>query len=259
MDQLKISHYEKIESYLPVDLLTGGNFFKAFIVVYAFIIIRYALSVYPFYLYFWKINSQKKSYLHKGNFSKKQIQNEIYYSILSSLIFTLAGIIMGVLWQQGYTKIYLKIDTYSYLYLPLSFILISLLHEVYFYFTHRWMHLKSVFKHVHHIHHLSINTSPWASFSFHPFEAFILAAFLPLAVIILPIHPIILITYMMFMTLSAISNHLGVELIRSTAITRYFISGTHHALHHQYFKSNYGLYYCFMDRLFQTENTKREI
>ncbi|NQZ17779.1 MAG: sterol desaturase family protein, partial [Bdellovibrionales bacterium] len=69
----------------------------------------------------------------------------------------------------------------------------------------------------------------------------------------IPIHPVVIISYLTFMTLTAISNHLGVELFKWPLLQRHFISGTHHALHHKRFNGNYGLYYCFMDRLGKTE------
>lgn len=256
---MNLEHFEKIESYLPVDLFNWRSLLAAFCVVYAFVIVRYFIAVLPFYLFFWNSKNKKSFYLHDGNFSKNQIKKEILYSVLSSLIFALAGVMIALLWKSGITQIYLELKTYGYAYLLLSFIALTLIHEFYFYFTHRWMHLKSVYKYVHHVHHLSKNTSPWASFSFHPYEALILAAFLPLVVLILPLHPLTLIAYMTFMTLSAISNHLGVELIRNKMITNHFISGRHHSLHHKYFNKNFGLYYCFMDKLFKTEHTERNI
>lgn len=253
-----LDHYEKIESYLPLDLFNVQGIALAFLVVYLFIVARYFISVLPFYIFFWKSKRKSSlSYLHDGHFSRNQIKTEIIYSLVSSFIFALGGVVLALLWQADKTQIYLKLNHYGYPYLLISFLLLSIIHEIYFYITHRWMHLKSVFKHVHHIHHLSKNTSPWASFSFHPYEAIILAAFLPLIVIVLPLHPLVLIAYMTFMTLSAISNHLGVELWKNQLITNHFISGGHHAIHHKRFDKNFGLYYCFMDRLFKTENIER--
>ncbi|WP_172797988.1 sterol desaturase family protein [Bdellovibrio bacteriovorus] len=183
---------------------------------------------------------------------------EIKYSIFSSVLFALAGVFMAFLWQKGFTRIYLNFDRYGYAYLLGSIIIVAVIHEFYFYWTHRWMHQPAVFKRVHLVHHLSRDTSPWASFSFHPLEAVILAAFLPLIVILLPLHPVVIIAYMVFMTISAISNHLGVEMLKNRWVLQHFISGTHHSAHHKRMNANYGLYFCFMDRLFRTEHVTRE-
>ncbi len=252
-----LDHYQKIDSYLPINLSTASGFAMAFLVIYGFIVIRYIVAVAPFYFYFWPQRNLKSGYLHNGAFAKNQISTEIKYSFISSLIFAFAGVLIGWLWQNEWTLIYIDLKALGLIYLPISFLLLSLSHEVYFYFTHRWMHHKKIFKHIHYIHHLSKNTSPWASFSFHPFEAIVLAAYLPLAVLVIPLHPLVIIFYMVFMTLTAISNHLGVEIIRQPKLLKYFISGTHHAAHHQNYNVNFGLYYCFIDRLCKTEDLKR--
>lgn len=250
---MELNHFEKIQSYLPISLAQPAGFAIAFGVVLFFILIRYFAMVAAFYFWFWRDNSLHPRQLHDQNVKPGQVKFEIKHSMVSSLVFAFFGVLMGLLWQQGLTQIYLRFDHYGYWYLPASFVLISLIHELYFYLTHRWMHIPRVYTRFHHVHHFSRKTSPWASFSFHFNEAIVQAIFLPLVVLLVPVHPVVLISYLTFMTLTAISNHLGVELISSKIITRYFISGDHHSLHHQQFNGNYGLYYCFMDRWFGTE------
>lgn len=254
-----IQHYEKMESYIPIDLSVASHFIIATGVIFLFISVRYFLCVAPFYFYFWssKNKLKRQSYLHNGDFDKEQIQTEIFYSVVSGFIFAIFGSLIGWLWQKGYTSIYLKIDQYGYLYLLLSFIFISIIHEIYFYSTHVLFHHKLLFNYIHRVHHLSKKVSPWASFSFHPIEAFFQALFLPLVVLFVPLHPLTLIAYMLFMTLTAISNHLGVELIKNRFILKYFISGEHHSFHHTHYKYNFGLYYRFMDQIFKTEKKER--
>ena len=243
-----LEHFQLMESYIPegLDLLSLKGFVLANAVVFSFIIVRYILMVAPFYYHY-------KNQIQTRKLKPDQIRFEIKYSVLSTIFFGLSAYVMGVCWQQGWTQIYLRYTHYPLWYLPLSFLVYSFLHEIYFYWTHLWMHRPSVYKKVHHVHHYSVNTTPWASFSFHPYECLIHAAFLPLMVLVIPIHPVVLISYLVFMTLTAISNHLGVELIAFKSVRRHFISGQHHALHHLRFNGNYGLYYCFMDRFMKTE------
>lgn len=250
-----MNHFEKFESYIPVDLLSVQSFVIATLVVFLFVTLRYFLFVLMFYYPFWLKKSVQSSFLslHDQKVKDKQISFEIKYSILASFIFAVSGYLMGVFWQFGWSQIYLPFDQYGYWYLPVSFFIYSLVHEFYFYWTHVWMHQPRIYKYVHAIHHHSVKTSPWASFSFHPLECLIHALFLPLLVLVVPIHPTVLILYLTFMTLTAISNHLGVELLKSKFLKRHFISGTHHALHHKRFRYNFGLYYTFLDRWMGTE------
>lgn len=251
-----MNHFELMSSYLPIDMLSLHGLLAGIGVGFAFIVARYFLLVAPFYFVFWKTKGSSRLGLHNRLIANDQIRFEIKWSIVSSLVFAVFGYVLAVLWQTGWTQIYLLFSDYPIWYLPVSFLLASLIHEFYFYVTHVWMHQPRWFKRLHAYHHRSIKTSPWASFSFHPGEAVIQALFLPLLVMILPMHPVVLLAYLVFMTVTAISNHLGFELISNAWLRSWFISGTHHALHHQHARGNYGLYFCFMDKFFGTEIRK---
>lgn len=249
MKILTFDHYQRLESYLPVDLLSWCGFLIGFVVVLVFILFRYFLLAGGAYMLYWK----RRTLLHDKGLSKNQVKDEIKWSLVSSFIFALSGIVLGILWQLGLTKIYLKFDEYGWWYLIVSFFIYTLVHEVYFYFTHVLMHMPSFYKKIHAVHHASVKTTPWASFSFHPWEAIVHATFLPIMVLWIPIHPLTLICYLTFMTITAISNHLGAEIISKLWIKSFFISGEHHLFHHKKMKKNFGLYYTFMDRIMGTE------
>ncbi len=255
LESLTLEHYEKIDSYIPVNLLSFTGFIIAFAVVLSFILVRYFLMVGGAYSVYWKNKpfSLPGFILHDKSLPTEQIKNEIKWSLVSSFIFAFSGVFLGLLWQAGFTQFYVKFDQYGLWYLPLSFFLYTLVHEFYFYFTHVWMHKPSIYSKVHAVHHASVKISPWASFSFHPLEAIVHAAFLPVMVLWLPIHPLVVICYLTFMTITAISNHLGVEVIPFEWARKLFISGEHHSKHHRKMKINYGLYYTFIDRIMGTE------
>ncbi len=247
---MSLNHFEIYSNYIPegFQLLSLKGFIISNLVLSGFIIFRYFLMVFPFYI----LSRQKGT----SKLRPKQVQREISYSLLSTVFFSLSGYFVGVFWDLGWSQIYLKFDHLSLIYLPISFMIYALVHEVYFYFTHVWMHKPALFKKIHHIHHLSNPTSPWASFSFHPYECLIHAVFLPILVLIIPIHPVNLIGYLTFMTITAIFNHLGFEILPFKKINQHFISGSHHGFHHKYYNGNYGLYFCFMDRWMKTEINK---
>ena len=250
-----LNHFEKLESYVPLDLLSVRGFLLANMVILGFVCLRYFLIVFVFYWLFWQkhLGKNRLDYLHDQKVKSHQFRTEIQWSLSSSFVFALSGYILGIVLQLEFSQIYLRFNEYPLWYLPLSFAIYTLIHEAYFYWTHVWMHKPKIFKKVHAIHHISVKTSPWASFSFHPYEATIHAFFLPLLVCIIPIHPVVILLYLIFMTVTAISNHLGVEILFPKVLRKFFISGTHHALHHEKFRYNYGLYYRFMDRWMGTE------
>lgn len=253
-----MSHFEKFESYIPIDLLSFPNFLLAVGVVYFFIAFRYFAIVGAFYVLVWKKRMFGLRQIYRQLPGPQQIKTEIKWSLLTSVIFAVAGVLIGVLWQLGWTRFYLRFDEYPLWWMPVSMLALALVHEVYFYFTHRLMHHPLVYRRAHHIHHLSLRPSPWASFSFHPIESVLESLILPLLILFIPVHPVVFLSYLTLMTISAIINHLGFEVLPKKSGHHWFwgqwISGTHHGQHHKHFNCNFGLYFTFMDRLFKTEH-----
>lgn len=250
-----MNHFEKYESYIPFDLLLPENFLVAILILTVIVIFRYFLLTLLFYLPFYKRQSiwtKGKQIYSKLPDHKAQLF-EIKWSMVSSVIFGISGVLLGVFWQLGWSRFYLTFDQYGWTYLLLSGFILSILHDLYFYLTHRLLHIPWMYRRFHSIHHASLQPSPWASFSFHPVETIIEALPIPLFSLILPLHPAVIICYLTLMTLSAIINHLGFE-VMPQGLQKWLISGTHHSGHHRYFNYNYGLFYTFWDRLLGTEH-----
>lgn len=172
--------------------------------------------------------------------------------------FAVAGALLGLLWQKGYTKIYADVNDYPVWWLPASLLIALFVHETYYYWLHRWMHYPKIFRIVHKVHHDSNITSPWTAFSFHPLEGLLQAIFLPLLLMALPMHLYMLIFYLTVMTFSSVVNHLDIEVypkgFHKNLFGRWFIGATHHSLHHKQFRYNYGLYFTFWDKWKNTES-----
>lgn len=259
-----LGHFERLESYIPFDLTNFENFALASLVVSFVVAFRYFLIVAPFWwvLYQLRPKSWDRRKIYDKLPSRKMQAFEIKWSVITSLIFGIGGVALGWVWQMGWTRIYLRFDEYPLWYLPISFVLMALVHDWYFYVTHRLMHLPSLYRIMHATHHQSFTPSPWASFSFHPWEGVIQAVIIPVLVMLIPVHPTVLLSYLTFMTLSAIINHLGFEVLLRNSfgiwLAKWFITGTHHAQHHRYYKTNYALFFTFWDRIFQTEDARFE-
>ena len=167
---------------------------------------------------------------------------------------------MIMAWQYGYTAIYTSWNAFPLWYIPLSFLGAMFIHETYYYWLHRWLHHPKVYKHIHKIHHDSVSTSVWTSFSFHPIESVLQAIIIPLMVMIIPMHLVVLLLMLLIMTISAIINHAGVEIYPSSwrkhILLKWLIGSTHHDLHHRRFTKNYGLYFTFWDIWMDTESAE---
>ncbi len=187
----------------------------------------------------------------------KQVKRELLYSTYSAIIFSAMGIILLLLWQNGYTKIYIDTLLYPYWYSPVSIIIFLLLHDSYYYWLHRGMHTFKWMRRFHMEHHKSVDTTVFTSFSFHPVESFLQALVIPIILVILPMNPIAILVALLVMTVSAIVNHAGVEILPRNGtyrkLHRFLIGATHHDIHHKNSRRNFGLYFTFWDRFMKTE------
>ena len=238
-----------------------SNFWLVSLTLIFFMIItgRYFLIAGLFYLFFyvWFPSKWKEKKINKKEYKAGQFKKEIKWSMITALLFSVAGTITVILWQKGYTSIYTEVDIYGWWYLPVSLILLMLLHETYYYWLHRWMHHPAVFRRIHKVHHDSHIASPFTAFSFHPLEGLLQAIFLPVMLVILPMHYYAIILQLTIMTFSSVINHLDIEIYPKKLHHiwgKWVIGATHHSLHHKQFKYNYGLYFTFWDKIEKTES-----
>ena len=178
---------------------------------------------------------------------------EIGYSIMTTFIF--AGISVSLLRNPDiviHTTLYAKISDYGWLWFFLAFPVMFIMHDTYFYWTHRLMHHPSLFRLFHLVHHKSTNPSPWAAYAFHPLEALVEAGIFVVFLFTIPIHKVHFFIFFLMSIIYNVYGHLGWEFFPK-GFNRHFIgkwinTSVNHNQHHQFFKGNYGLYFLFWDR-----------
>lgn len=243
--------------------LTQGNwthFILTFFVLTGAIFLRYILMAGVFY---YLINIKYASRLQHRKISRRpgrhrQYLGEIFYSLMASGLFAVLGTLVLYSWQKGGTAIYVQLSEYHWSWIPVSLLLVLLLHETYYYWIHRLMHRPGIYPWIHRVHHESLTPSAWTSFSFHPLESLLQALPIFILIYILPMHPISLVLIFIIMSVTSVINHLNSELYPSGSSRHWFgkwwIGATHHNLHHTQFKYNYGLYFTFWDHWMNTES-----
>ncbi|HLP38368.1 sterol desaturase family protein [Lacibacter sp.] len=185
--------------------------------------------------------------------TKKEYRN----TISNLAVFALTGLLLGFFIDGGYTKVYSQTPAQlsSIIYLPASFLLALLVHDVYFYVTHRLLHLRFWFKQVHRVHHQSHTTNPWSAFSFHFAECIIQIGIVPLLAFLFPLHEIVLMLFVFFMMFITVYGHSGYELRPNKhQLFNIFNTSLHHSQHHQYVHYNFGIYLNIWDRLFASNH-----
>ncbi|MFC4256606.1 sterol desaturase family protein [Croceibacterium xixiisoli] len=187
-----------------------------------------------------------------------QIRMEIMWSTLSAVIYGLpAGVVLW-LWASGTgSAIYLDAAEYPWWWLVAAPIVYLLIHDAWFYWSHRLMHVPAVYRACHYVHHRSHPPTAWAAMSFHWTEALSGAWLIPVLALFIPIHVGALGFVMAVMTLFGVTNHMGWEIwprwMVHGRLGGLIITATHHDNHHRKNKGNYGLYFRFWDRLCGTD------
>lgn len=185
------------------------------------------------------------------------IRHELTLSLVSSPIYALPAALAYEAWKLGGTKVYLDVAQYGWPWLIVSGLIYLVIQDTYYYWLHRAMHLKAVFRFVHAGHHRSRQPTAFASFSFDALEAALTAWLLPALVFFIPIHPAVILALLTLMTVLAVLNHCGWEVLPQGFVRgpvgSWLITATHHSAHHTRFATNYGLYFRFWDRVMGTD------
>jgi sterol desaturase/sphingolipid hydroxylase (fatty acid hydroxylase superfamily) len=188
----------------------------------------------------------------KPNQKRKEIINSFY----SSIIFGIGMWFLYRLWQLELLD--LADNSYSVIYHLFSIFAALIIHETYYYWLHRAMHLKPIYKYIHHGHHDSIQVSTWTAFSFDFLETLLQVFAFYIIAFTVPLHIYSILFLLILMSLSATINHLNYEVypkfFRTTFPFNQLIGAKHHALHHKEFKTNYGLYFTFWDKWMKTQS-----
>ena len=237
-----------------------NDFLEMFAAAFIHDFLRYFLAAGLVYLIFWILG--KKRWHHRiiqKKFPKlSKVWFEFRYSMSTVIIFSLNGVVIYQLILADLTTLYTDVSEYGWWYLIVSFWLMILIHDAYFYWSHRLMHHPKIFKHVHLVHHRSTNPTPWAAYSFHPFEAMIQAAVYYIFIFVFPVHGWVLLAFLTYMILRNVLGHLGIEFLPNWFIKNKWVNWhtttTHHDLHHKRFHGNYGLYFTWWDNWFGTTN-----
>jgi len=214
------------------------------------------VGVVSFVLFVWLRSWSKSRKIQSRQASKKDIRREITYSLITTGVYATIALFTVQALELGYMPVYEDVSVHGWLYTLLTLPILLVLHDTYFYWAHRLMHHKRLFRWVHKIHHLSRTPTPWAAYSFAPAEAFVMALFMPFMLWLIPLHGAVIFVFLSIMIVRNAMGHSGVEFHHQGWVDGpldVFTTITHHDLHHQDFKGNFGLYFTWWDRLMGTE------
>lgn len=229
----------------------------------------FVLSCYLFfcvggYFLFYKILGPKIKHREILNLSKRKLKIafELKYSFYSLFVFTGCGLIISIMTRNGWNQVYIDTADYSIGYFFLSLLIIHQIHDMYFFWTHRFLHEVKWLKKFHLIHHAINTPTPMAAFTFHPVEAFIQGGFWIIISFLLPVSALALFLFFAFMTYINMWGHCCYEFwtvdLMNKKPWKYLNTPTHHVLHHKFNNKGYSIYYNFWDKKFGSNHPEYE-
>lgn len=192
----------------------------------------------------------------------EDVRHELGWSAVTLLIFGVIGTATLWLGSQGWNQIYWSVDERGWTWFALSIAAAIVLHDTYFYWTHRLMHHPRLFRRIHLTHHHSRNPTPWASYAFSPLEAIIEAGIFPLVALVIPMHPLAIGLFLLWQVVFNVTGHCGYEVypawLMRTWLGKVLNTPTNHVMHHEKAVGNYGIYFNVWDRWMGTNQDAYE-
>lgn len=187
-----------------------------------------------------------------------QIRREILDSVIASIVFSISGLVISLGVQHGVLQIDTSLTMSDWWKVCLNFILLVVIQDAFFYWSHRLLHHPRLFRLIHLRHHLSRNPTAFAAIAFSIPEAIVQSLFLVLFMLVIPVDIYALGLWLVFYVFRSAVGHCGCELFPNAFIKNRFLelstTTTHHDQHHLSGRYNYGLYFTWWDRAFRTEH-----
>ena len=161
---------------------------------------------------------------------------------------------VGFMWAYANDLVPFYLDPVAHsVWFFLGFVAVPFVAATHFYFVHRLLHWRPVYRLAHALHHRNDNLGPWSGLSMHPLEHVIYLSSV-LVHLVVASHPLHVLFHMQWNTLGSAVTHTGFESLTFRGRPLLMLGSFHHQLHHRYYDCNYGTPFMPCDRWFGTEH-----
>ena len=222
----------------------------------------FVLIVGGLHLYFFTFKRQRKQLRFSGQelgcderkfFARDQVWDNIFWSCISGVTLW-TGYEVFFMWSYANDLLPFYLDWREH---PIWFVLIIVaipfFDSAHFYFIHRLLHWKPLYRVAHAVHHRNVSTGPWSGFSMHPLEHLIYLSNVLIHVLFAS-HPIHIFFHLQWNAIGAGVSHTGYESLTVRGKPVIYLSPFHHQLHHRLYNCNYGNGLVPMDKLFGSDH-----
>ncbi|MBE2254448.1 MAG: sterol desaturase family protein [Myxococcus sp.] len=234
---------------MPVDTTQVFPMVVALVTLHA---TRYLLAAGSAWLFFWAWRANPmttRRRLQHAAFTREDVRRELLTSLRTALVF---GALFGVVYAGlpvvplSHTGARAALEFSAWL----GFLL--LVHDTYFYWSHRLAHHPRVFPWLHALHHRSRNPSPFAALSFGVLDAVVQVAWAVPLVRWVPVPSVVWLVFSFLAIGINVIGHCGVEPYplswQQHPVLKWLNFATMHNQHHVAVRGNYGLYSSAWDR-----------
>lgn len=183
-------------------------------------------------------NKLKPLSLWKLLFNPRMLHN-IFYTTLGAVQWGLTETAFMFGYSSGYLQAYpasASAGSWSFaMEIVLWILLVPVIRDVHFYFCHRFLHVRVLYKYIHAVHHRNAaDTDAFSGLCMHPVEhLYYFACYGPLLWVGRPtLHPFVVSWMGVHALLAPAASHSGYE--------DHWSADLHHYLHHRYYECNYG-------------------
>jgi len=135
----------------------------------------------------------------------------------------------------------------------LSLVASLVLFDTWFYWFHRLIHTRLLYRRVHRWHHLTITPVVWSNNSDRLVDNLFLQSYWLIAHMLIPIAPAALFAHKIYDQITGVIGHSGYEHGGRWCLPPSPLVGvTHHDQHHQFFRCNYATHFTWWDRVMGT-------
>lgn len=197
---------------------------------------------------------------------RRATRSDYLREVLSSMrtVVVYAFVTLAILVGRETGVILMKLDNASLWTITWQFAVMVLAHDAWFYWAHRAMHHKRLFRATHLHHHKSRTPTPWTAYSFTATEAVIEVAFVPVFLLVtsqlgIAYAGFAILFFIWHQMIRNVMAHAGSELFPAGWVdnpwTDWISTTTHHDLHHSS-GHNFGFYFTWWDRWMGTEHPR---
>ncbi|MGH7092580.1 MAG: sterol desaturase family protein [Stellaceae bacterium] len=127
------------------------------------------------------------------------------------------------------------------------------LFDTWFYWFHRLIHSRWLYRRVHRWHHMTVTPVVWSNNSDRLIDNLFLQSYWLVAHFLFPVAPAVLLAHKLYDQVTGVVGHSGWEHAGSWSLPPSPLVGvTHHDQHHRYFRCNYATHFSLWDRLMGT-------